>query len=102
MKPIDIIGLNPISQPGVKGTQSVQKRYQSVDKGSSASVQGKDEASVSESARVMAKAYAALSDTPEVRDDRIESLRAEIESGQYAVPHEKLAEILVKRLNKAV
>jgi flagellar biosynthesis anti-sigma factor FlgM len=102
MKPIDIIGLNPITQPGVKGAQSVQKKYQSLDKGSSSNVQGKDEASVSESARVMAKAYAALSDTPEVRNDRVESLRAEIESGQYAVPHEKLAEVLAKRLYKAV
>jgi flagellar biosynthesis anti-sigma factor FlgM len=101
MKPLDLIGPTPLS-PGVKGTQAVQKKYQSQDKDSSTSVMGKDEASVSDSARVLAKAYAALSETPEVRSDRIEELRAEIASGQYAVPHEKLAELLAKRIYKAV
>jgi flagellar biosynthesis anti-sigma factor FlgM len=102
MKPIDLIGPNSLPQSGVKGTQSVQKKYQSQDTSSSGNVSGKDEASVSESARVMSKAYAALGETQEVRSDRIDTLRSEIESGQYAVPHEKLAELLAKRLYQAV
>ncbi len=98
MKPINQIGPNPVQAPGTKAAQPVLKKYQTQDVSLVGTLLGKDQASLSESAKILAKAYQNLSETPEIRDDVVNSLRDQIESGEYSVPYDKLAERLAKRL----
>jgi negative regulator of flagellin synthesis FlgM len=58
----------------------------------------KDRAELSEQARMLAKARHALNETPEVRNERIEQLRQQIEGGTYNIPLEALANHLLKLL----
>lgn len=52
---------------------------------------GKDQAALSDRARLLSKARAALAQTPEVRADRVNALRAQMQSGQYEVRYKQLA-----------
>ncbi len=102
MEPVNNIGTNLISQPGTKSTQAVQKKYSSTQGApSAASYSGKDEASVSESAKILAKAYQSLNDSSEVRDETVDALREQIETGEYDVPYETLAGVLAQRLYRS-
>lgn len=98
MNPVNQIGPSSIQPTGAKTTTPVQKKYQAQDVSLVGSLVGKDQASLSESAKILAKAYQALSESPEVRDEVVESLRQQIEAGEYAVPYDALAEKLAKRL----
>jgi flagellar biosynthesis anti-sigma factor FlgM len=53
-----------------------------------------DRATVSGGAQIMAKAMDNLKDVPEIREERIESIRAQILNGQYAVRFDELAKKL--------
>ncbi len=100
MEPVNYISPSPIPQSGAKSTQAVQKKYSAQDVTGSASLKGKDQASLSESAKILAKAYQALSDSPETRTEMVDAIRQQIEAGEYSVPYDKLAEILAKKLYK--
>lgn len=97
MSSIEQILPGAISQPQPRGTQSVQKKYQAQEKPSVSTLSAKDEASLSESARVLAKAYQALGETSEIRTDLVETLRQLIQSGEYQIPYDKLAAILAEK-----
>jgi len=99
MSSIEQILPGAISQPQARGTQSIQKKYQAQDKLNASTLGTKDEASLSESARVLAKAYQAMGDTAEIRTEVVETLRQLIQSGEYQVPHEQLASILAKKFS---
>jgi len=100
MEPVNYISPSPIPQSGAKNTQAVQKKYSAQDVTAAASLTGKDQASLSESAKILAKAYQELNDTPETRAELVAAIREQIEAGEYSVPYDKLAEILTKRLYK--
>lgn len=55
---------------------------------------GKDQATLSERARLLAKARAGLDEIPEVRSEKVDALRQQVEDGIYQIPIEQL----VKRL----
>ncbi|MDR2800147.1 MAG: flagellar biosynthesis anti-sigma factor FlgM [Desulfovibrio sp.] len=55
-----------------------------------------DRVSLSQSARLHTLAYAEAGRAPEVRKDRVEELKARIESGDYATDNRKIAEKLVQ------
>ncbi|HSO27456.1 MAG TPA: flagellar biosynthesis anti-sigma factor FlgM [Anaerolineales bacterium] len=55
---------------------------------------GKDEATVSDDAKVFAKGAAALKDSPQVRSELVSRLKEEIDAGRYEIPYERLAERL--------
>jgi flagellar biosynthesis anti-sigma factor FlgM len=61
----------------------------------------KDQASVSESAKLLAKASAVLGDSPQVRADIVDKFRQEIESGNYEIPYADLANRLATLLKPA-
>lgn len=98
MEPVNYISPSPIPQSGAKNTQAVQKKYPAQDVTGVASLKGKDQASLSESAKILAKAYQVLNDSPEARAEIVEGLRAQIEAGEYSIDYEKLAEVLANRL----
>lgn len=63
------------------------------------SMEAKDSAALSENARVLAKARAALEElSPQERAERVEALRQQVSSGTYSVPIEALAEKFVSRI----
>ena len=61
-------------------------------------VEGKDQASLSEAARLLAKARSALVEQPELRDELIQSLQEKIQAGEYDVPVDELAAKLLEQL----
>jgi negative regulator of flagellin synthesis FlgM len=59
---------------------------------------GKDKAEFSERSLLMSKARGALESMPQVRADRVDALRQQIQTGTYQVPYEKLAGKLLDKL----
>lgn len=60
------------------------------------SLESQDKAALSDRAKLLAKARIAADEVPESRNDMVEALRTRIESGEYEVPYEALAERLEK------
>ncbi len=60
--------------------------------------EGKDKAEFSERSLALSKARSALEAAPEVRSERVEALRGQIQAGAYQVPYEKLAGRLLDKL----
>lgn len=89
-------GINSLSTKPTDNAHPVEKKTQTSD---SASVSAaKDKATLSERAKALAKARAALEETPEVRSDRVDALKEKIDSGNYQVNFEALASKLMKYL----
>jgi flagellar biosynthesis anti-sigma factor FlgM len=55
-----------------------------------------DEVSLSKSARSLAAARKEIADAPEVREDRIQALKAAIKNGTYSVSSSDLARAMVR------
>ncbi len=66
----------------------------------SQNIAGKDTASLSERARLLAKARTNLDETPDIRMEKVQPLREQILSGTYIVPIEKLAKTLLAHLKE--
>ena len=58
----------------------------------------KDKAEFSERSLSLSKARSTLEAVPEVRTDRVDALRQEINTGAYQVPYDKLAGKLLNKL----
>ncbi len=58
---------------------------------------GKDRASLSEQARLLARAHTALEETEEQRSDRVSALKEQIATGNYEIPVDELARRLAAR-----
>jgi anti-sigma28 factor (negative regulator of flagellin synthesis) len=59
---------------------------------------GKDRASLSESARLLARARAHLEESPATRAGVVQALKERVASGTYQVPLEGLVQRLLQRL----
>lgn len=59
---------------------------------------GKDRAEFSERSLLLSKARGTMEALPDVRADRVDALRQEINTGAYQVPYEKLAGKLLNKL----
>ncbi|MHC1782806.1 MAG: flagellar biosynthesis anti-sigma factor FlgM [Anaerolineaceae bacterium] len=53
--------------------------------------QSKDIAHLSEEAQMLSKAFSSLEGTSEVREEKVEALRAQIKSGSYNINYDELA-----------
>ena len=60
---------------------------------------GKDKAEVSDNARLLAKAHAALDKSAETSDDKVNQLRSQVENGDYTLQVEEVAKKLAARLH---
>jgi len=58
----------------------------------------KDLASLSEHAKILAKASTSLQEQPEIRSEKVNALREQINNGLYQIPVDQLASILLKGL----
>jgi negative regulator of flagellin synthesis FlgM len=69
-------------QPSAKGANAVNSASKST-------------AEISEQARVLSKARLAAKEAPEVRSERVQELKQQIDSGSYAIPYQDLAKQLL-------
>jgi flagellar biosynthesis anti-sigma factor FlgM len=98
MKVENTNGLGHINSTQANKTKSVER--DGINSGASlhlsvSGLSGKDEATLSESARMLAKARTGLGTTPDVRKDVVESLHEQIQSGVYQIPYDALAKRLL-------
>jgi flagellar biosynthesis anti-sigma factor FlgM len=90
---------NRLTQKQAESASAVEKNQRLQEsEGRLDSLKGKDKASLSEQARLLAKAHAALEETPDVRAARVDQLHEQVQSGNYEVPIDALAKRLLSRL----
>ena len=89
-------GISPLSTQRTEATQRVEKKSDSKEVNSVRG--GQDKAEMSESARLLAKARAALGNVEDVDFERLALLKQQIGSGDYTVQVSELARKLVTRL----
>jgi negative regulator of flagellin synthesis FlgM len=91
--------LNPLSTRKTDETRAAENTRRT---SSSTRTESKDKAQVSDQARMLAKARAVFESTPDVRFDRVESIRQQITDGNYQVNYSGLArKMFVKGHDKA-
>ncbi len=91
-------GSDPYNRLNVDGVSNIDPAAKT--SGSAGVVNGlaKDQAALSARGRALSKARAALDEVPDVRADKVQALREQIQTGAYQVPHQKLAGRLLARL----
>ena len=91
-------GINPLTPKRPEATGRVEKKTDSKDVHSVRG--GQDKAEMSENARLLAKARAALGNVEDVDSERLALLKQQIESGDYTVQVSELARKLAGRLSQ--
>ncbi|MBN1536728.1 MAG: flagellar biosynthesis anti-sigma factor FlgM [Anaerolineales bacterium] len=91
---VDNVNSNRITQKQAENAAGVEKNQKS-ERENLESLAGKDKASLSEDARILAKSRTALEETPDMRTELVEQLRQEIASGKYQIPVQDLADRLL-------
>lgn len=92
---VDKGGMNRISKKRVARTQRSEKELRLSDQRKLGGWSGRDEATLSEMARILAKTCTSLKEVPNVRIDLVDGLKKEINTGTYVVPIEALAKKLL-------
>ena len=93
---IENTSMSPLSSKPTESTNRVEKKDPVKDTRSVQS--GQDKAEMSENARLLAKARAALGNVDETDTERVAALRKQIESGDYTVQVSELARKLVTKI----
>lgn len=91
-------GSDQLSQVSSTDARKVEKAGDDNAVQNTSAPRGKDEASLSARAKLLAKARANLEEVPEVRADRVDKFREQILDGTYEVPYEQLADLLIEYL----
>lgn len=90
---LKIYGQGPLNVAQILGTYTRSLRPESKEnKG------GSDRAEISAAARQLQELLRLSSEIPDVREDKVQELRAQIEAGTYRVSAEDLAEALCREL----
>jgi negative regulator of flagellin synthesis FlgM len=89
---------NPIVHKQTENANPVDKNARQAENERLEKLNSKDQASLSESAKLMAMARNRLEEVPDVRNEKIAELSDQVENGTYKVPLEKLASVLISRL----
>jgi flagellar biosynthesis anti-sigma factor FlgM len=93
---IENTGSTPVNPQRTENVQPANKKPASQEVRPVAS--GKDRAEVTESARLLAKARAALENSGDVENERVAMLKKQVESGNYEIPVDELAKRLATRM----
>ncbi len=89
---------NRIVQKQAENAAAVERQQRLQENERSDRLSNKDQASLSERARLLSKARLNLQEVTDVRTERVSALREQIQAGTYQVPVEKLASIFLKGL----
>lgn len=93
---IDYTELNPTNHSRPNSTHAVENDSQVEKKDvERKAVRERDEAELSDMARVMAKIHPVLEENPEIRAEVVENLRSQIENGSYRVPVDEIVDRLI-------
>ncbi len=97
-----IEGLSPnsISPNQPEGAGQVKNSSAHAEQTSRAHGPAADRADLSERARLMGKARAALQNTPDVDQEKVKDVKQRIDNGTYTVPADELARRLLHRVNQ--
>jgi anti-sigma28 factor (negative regulator of flagellin synthesis) len=92
---------NPISSSlltskSADDVQMTEKKTNAVEKQSLEKTS--DKAEVSEGARLLAKATAALNEQTDIQNEEVQQITQQVQDGIYEVPVNKLASVLIQRL----
>jgi len=80
----------------LKDTEAASKTGSAKSKAKKAeSTEAGDRVNLSDRARIAGKARAAVEEAPEVRVERVESIKAQVEAGEYRVDPEEVAQKMV-------
>lgn len=90
-------GIKQIYQMDLDEARSTGRRP-SAARSSASSLQRKDQAELSESARLLARALNEADETPAARAEQVRLLKEQVEAGAYEIPHEELARRLLAHL----
>jgi flagellar biosynthesis anti-sigma factor FlgM len=89
--------LNQLQANKAEPAQQAEKQQKQVEKGVHSPK--KDTLEVSENARLLAKASAALNGVEESRSQKVNDLKELVNSGEYKVPHEELAKRIASTID---
>ena len=89
--------LNQLQASKAEPAQQAEKQQKQVEKGIHAPK--KDTLEVSENARLLAKASAALNGVEESRSQKVNDLKELVNNGEYKVPHEELAKRIASTID---
>jgi len=89
---------NRIVQKQAENAAAIERQQRAQENDRPERATNKDQASLSERARLLSKARLSLQEIPDVRTERVSALREQIQTGTYQVPVEQLASIFLKGL----
>jgi flagellar biosynthesis anti-sigma factor FlgM len=90
--------INHISAHETENTVPIERNNVHAMDGGVDSLNGKDKATLSERARILSKARVALDEVPEVRSDKVDALRKDVQTGNYKIPVEQIVKQLVNHV----
>ncbi len=91
---------NRLTQKQAENTGEVEKTSRPIGQEKQPKgLTGKDRASLSENARLLARARTHLDESPQARADVVNTLKEQIASGTYQPPLEELVQRLLRHLN---
>lgn len=93
---IENTSLNPLAAKPTEARTSVERREEAAASGSVRA--GQDKVEMSENARLLAKARAALGNSEDIESERLALLKQQIDSGDYTVQVGDLARKLLAKL----
>ncbi|HVP21236.1 MAG TPA: flagellar biosynthesis anti-sigma factor FlgM [Anaerolineaceae bacterium] len=88
-------GINPLLPQKSDGPKSATKHTRLEEP---AGEMKTDKAELSEQARLLSKAHQVFNDTPDVREDKVNAIKVQVESGNYHIPLNELARRLYKKV----
>jgi negative regulator of flagellin synthesis FlgM len=97
---IDGLSPNSISPNQTDATGQVKNSSAKTDQSSRVQSASTDRAELSERARLMGKARAALQNTPDVNQEKVDEIKQRVDGGTYEIPAEELARRLQPRVNQ--
>ncbi len=96
---IDSLSPNPLSTNPPEGAGSV-KNSNHADQTARTHGAASDRADLSDRARLMGKARAALQNAPDVNQEKVNSIKQRVDNGTYQIPADELARRLLHRVNQ--
>lgn len=81
-----------INSTQTEGLAAFEKnRAQRIQENQPGKTQPKDMANLSEEAQLLSKAFSSLEGTPEMREEKVAALKAQINAGSYNINYDELA-----------
>jgi flagellar biosynthesis anti-sigma factor FlgM len=96
MKPVNLNGANPTHQAKPVKPESNELRGKNIDRPVKIAARGSDEVKVSSQAEDVSRMVTRASELPDIRQDKVDSLRQLILSGRYRVSSQNIADAIMK------